>query len=123
MEKTELQYKTIDEYISLFPDNIRKILKKLRKTIRDSAPGAVEAISYQMPTFKLNGNLIHFAAMKNHIGLYPTPSAVIKFKKELSRYETSKGAIRFPLDQEIPFELVKEIVKFRVKENSVKKKK
>ena len=122
MEKTELQYKTIDEYISLFPDKIRKNLKKLRKTIKDSAPDAVEVISYQMPTFKLNGNLVHFAVMKNHIGFYPAPSAIIKFKKELSRYETSKGAIRFPLDQEIPFDLVKEMVKFRVKENSVKKK-
>lgn len=122
MEKKEIQYKTIDEYISMFSGNIQKILKKLRKTIRESAPDADETICYQMPTFKLNGNLVHFAAMKNHIGFYPTPSAIDKFKKELSGFETSKGAIRFPLDKEIPFDLVKKIVKFRVKENSAKKK-
>jgi uncharacterized protein YdhG (YjbR/CyaY superfamily) len=122
MEKTEIQYKTIDEYISMFPGNIQKILKKLRKTIRETAPGAVETISYRMPTYKLNGNLVHFAAMKNHIGFYPTSSPIVKFKKELSEFETSKGAIRFPLDREIPYDLVKKIVEFRVKENTSKKK-
>lgn len=110
-------FKTIDEYIATFPKNVQVILEKLKQVIRDSAPEAKEAISYQMPTFKLKGNLVHFAAYKKHIGLYPTPSAIETFKEELSDYETSKGAIRFPLDKPLPFDLIKRIVKFRVEEN------
>jgi len=111
------EYKTIDEYIALFPKDIQKILQQLRLAIRDSAPDAVEAINYQMPTFKLNGNLIHFAAAKSHIGFYPTPSAIEAFEEELSDYEVSKGTVRFPMNKPIPLDLVKRIVRFRVKEN------
>ena len=90
-------------------------------TIREAAPEAREAISYRMPTFKLNGNLVHFAAFKNHIGFYPTPSGIEQFKKELSLYKWAKGSVQFPLDKPIPFDLVKKIVIFRVKENLQKK--
>ena len=116
--KTE--YKTIDEYIQTFPENIQTILEKMRQTIHSAAPEAVEAISYQMPAFKLNGNLVFFAAAKNHIGFYPTPSAIIAFKKELSPYITGKGTIQFPLGKPIPYDLVKKIVKSRIKENEQK---
>lgn len=110
------QFKTTDEYISSFPENIRQKLEKIRKIVRAAAPAASEAISYQMPTFKLRGNLVHFAAYKNHIGFYPTPSAVTAFKKELSAYKTSKGAIQFSLDKPIPYDLIKNIVLHRLRE-------
>jgi uncharacterized protein YdhG (YjbR/CyaY superfamily) len=112
------QIKSIDEYINTFPKEIQEILENLRQIIKTTAPKAEETISYKIPTFKLNGNLVHFAAFKNHIGFYPTPSGIEKFKKELSTFETSKGTIKFPLDQPIPFDLVKKIVEFRVRENS-----
>ena len=115
--------KDIDEYIAGFPAPVRKMLSTIRATIRKAAPQAVETISYQMPTFKLNGNLIHFAAYKNHIGLYPAPRAIEKFKKQLARYEGSKGAIQLPLDEPIPVDLISDIVKFRVKMNLEKTKK
>src|SRR3989304_3823711 len=115
METPEKVFKTIDEYIATFPKNVQSILEELRQAIRNSAPKAEEAISYQMPTFKLNGNLVYFAAFKNHIGFYPTSSAIAAFKEELSDYKVSKGTIRFPLDKPIPFDLVKKIVKYRVK--------
>ena len=114
-------FKNIDEYILTFPKNIQTILQELRQTIRDAAPEAKEAISYQIPTFKLNGNLVHFAAFKDHISFFPTSSGVKAFQKDLSIHETSKGTIRFPLDKPIPLDLVKQIVKFRVKENLQKK--
>ena len=104
----------IDEYIAGFPPDVQKQLKKLRTTIKKAAPQAQEAIKYRMPTFTLHGNLIHFAAFKHHIGLYPAPTAIAKFKKELSPYAGAKGSARFPLDQPIPFDLVGRIVKFRV---------
>lgn len=113
---------TIDEYIKTFPKEIQVILEKMRQTIRKSAPQASETISYRMPTFKLNGNLVHFAAFKHHVGFYPTPSAILKFKKELSPYKFAKGSTQFPLDKPIPIALVKKIVAFRVKENLKKKK-
>ncbi len=117
------KYKTIDEYIKTFPAGVQSILEKMRQTVRGVAPEATEAISYRMPTFKLNGaNLVHFAAFKNHIGFYPTPSGIEQFKKELSPYEGSKGAVQFLLNKPIPFDLVKKIVMFRVKENLAKKK-
>jgi uncharacterized protein YdhG (YjbR/CyaY superfamily) len=115
-------FKTIDEYIATFPKNVQSILEELRQTIRDSAPEAEEAISYQIPTFKLNGNLVHFAAFKNHIGFYPTPSAIEAFKEELSDYEVSKGTVKFPMNKPIPFDLVRKMVSYRVKENLDKKK-
>jgi uncharacterized protein YdhG (YjbR/CyaY superfamily) len=111
------QFSTIDEYIASFPKQIQDILKELRRTIKESAPQAQEAISYQIPTFKLNGNLVHFGAFKDHIGFFPTSSGVAAFRKELSEYEVSKGTIRFPLDKPIPFDLVRKIVKFRVNKN------
>ncbi|NTW09151.1 MAG: hypothetical protein HGA28_06245, partial [Anaerolineaceae bacterium] len=100
---------TIDEYIAGFPADIQVILQKIRKTIKDAAPDAQEAISYQMPTFKLHGNLVHFAAFKNHIGFYPVPSGIEKFKAELSVYKQGKGSVQFPLDQPIPYDLISRI--------------
>jgi uncharacterized protein YdhG (YjbR/CyaY superfamily) len=109
--------KTIAEYIAAFPDDVQEILEKIRMTIRQAAPEAEETISYQMPTFTLKGNLVHFAAYKKHIGFYPTPTGIEKFKKELSFYEGAKGSVQFPLDKPIPYELISKIVKFRAKEN------
>ena len=109
--------KDIDQYISIFPEDIQEILQEIRSTIQQAAPGAEEAISYQMPTFKLKGNLVHFAAYKKHIGFYPAPSGIERFKNRLTDYETSKGAIRFPLDKPIPLDLISDIVAFRVTEN------
>ena len=114
--KLKTEYKTIDEYIKTFPADIQSILKKIRQTIQEAAPDAVEVISYQMPAFKLNGILVYFAAHKNHIGFYPTSSGIKAFKVELEPYKSSKGAVQFPLDKPIPLDLVKRIVVFRVKE-------
>ena len=111
------QFKTMDEYIKTFPKDVQSILEKMRQTIREAAPEAVETISYQIPTFKLNGkNLVHFAAWKNHIGFYPTSSGTEAFKKELSRYKAAKGSVQFPIEKPIPYDLVKKIVIFRMKE-------
>lgn len=107
----------MDEYISRFPKEVQDVLNSIRRVIRESAPEAQEAISYGIPTFKLNGNLVHFAAFKNHIGFYPTPSAIEAFKTEVASYETSRGTIRFPMGKPVPFELIKRIVAFRVNEN------
>ncbi|MBK9714516.1 MAG: DUF1801 domain-containing protein [Kouleothrix sp.] len=109
--------KTIDEYIAGFPLDVRAILEKIRETIRAAAPAAQETISYQMPTFTLQGNLVHFAAFKKHIGFYPVPTGIEEFKSELSAYEGGKGSVKFPLDRPIPFDLISRIVTFRVKEN------
>jgi uncharacterized protein YdhG (YjbR/CyaY superfamily) len=114
--------KNIDEYIARFPDNIQEILKKLRQTIKEAAPEAAEKISYSMPAFYLNGNLVYFAAFKDHVSFFPTGSGVKAFEKELSGYSISKGTIRFPLDKPVPYDLIKKIVQFRVKEASEKKK-
>jgi len=113
----EKKFRTIDDYISTFPKNIQIILEELRQVIREAAPKAEETISYQMPAFRQNGILVWFAAFKNHIGFFPKVSAINAFKEKLSFYQTSKGTIQFPIDAPIPFELVKEIVRFRVKEN------
>ncbi len=110
-------YKNVDEYISTFPKNVQPILQKLRQTIKEAAPEAEEVISYQMPAFKLNGVLVWFAAFKDHISLFPKVSAIKAFKEKLANYQTSKGTIRFPLNEPIPFNLIKEIVQFRVREN------
>jgi len=109
--------RTIDDYIAGFPPDIQDILRKVRATVARAAPGAQEAIKYQMPTFVLHGNLVHFAAFKKHLGFYPAPTGVEAFKQELSAYATSKGAVQFPLDQPIPYGLIGRIVKFRAKEN------
>ena|SRR5436190_19619546 len=122
MDKSKSGITSIDEYIAAAPKEIRPILEEIRATIKAAAPEATERISYGMPTFFLNGNLVHFAAHKNHIGFYPTPSGIEKFKKELSKYEGAKGSVQFPLDQPMPLELIRKIVLFRVKENLAKKK-
>jgi len=116
------QPQTIDEYIAGFPQDVQEILEKLRLTIRAAAPDAAEKISYQMPTFFLKGNLVHFAAFKNHIGFYPAPTGIEEFEAELSAYVGGKGSVRFPIDQPMPLDLISRIVKFRVKENLEKAK-
>ena len=111
------KFETVNEYISTFPDEVKVVLEKVRKIIRKEAPEAEEAISYQIPTFKQNGKyLIYFAGWKNHISLYPIPNAVGGFKKKITPYIAGKGTLRFPLDKPIPYELIKEIVEFKIKE-------
>lgn len=115
-----VKFNTIDEYISSFPKNIEKMLEEIRATIRKAAPNAEEAISYSIPTFKFNGNLVHFAAFKNHIGFYPTPSGIEEFEKELVVYKQGKGSVQFPFDKPMPLDLISKIVKYRVRKNSEK---
>ena len=117
MKTDQTAPKNIDEYIAGYPPNVQRILEKIRRTIRKAAPDAEETISYQMPTFTLKGNLVYFAAFKKHIGFYPVPTGIEKFKKELSVYKRAKGSVQFPLDKPIPYDLISKIVKFRVKEN------
>ena len=114
------QVNSIDEYIADFPDDVQKAMEKVRATIRKAAPRAEEAIAYQIPTFVLNGNLIHFAGYKNHIGLYPGSKAIEEFKDELSGYKLSKGTVQFPLDKPMPVGLITKITKFCVKRNLAK---
>ncbi len=112
--------KTIDDYIAQSPAEMRERLETLRRTIHEVAPEAEEAISYQMPAFKLNGNLVYFAAFQNHIGFYPIPTGIEKFKKELSVFKQGRGSVQFPNDQPLPLALIRKIVAFRVKENKAK---
>ena len=112
----------MEGYIAGFPEQIRKKLEEMRTIIRKAVPGAEETINYGVPTFKLNGNLVHFGGFKNHIGFYPAPSGIEAFKKELSVYEGAKGSVKFPVDKPLPASLITKIVKFRVKENEAKKK-
>ncbi|MDN7246079.1 iron chaperone [Planococcus shenhongbingii] len=114
--------KTIDEYIAQFPTDIQETLENLRKLIKEEAPQADEKISYQMPTFYLHGNLVHFAAFKNHIGFYPTPTGITAFENELSKYKSAKGSVQFPLHEPLPLDLIRQIVRYRVKENLKKPK-
>jgi uncharacterized protein YdhG (YjbR/CyaY superfamily) len=107
----------VDAYIAGFPADVQRILEQVRKTIRSAAPDAEETISYQIPTFTLKGNLVHFAAWKGHIGFYPGSAGIEKFKRELSAYEAAKGSVQFPLDEPMPLDLITRIVKFRVKQN------
>jgi uncharacterized protein YdhG (YjbR/CyaY superfamily) len=123
MDASKSQTKTIDTYIQTFPNDVQQVLKKLRQVIRQAAPSAVEYIGYQMPGFKLNGKpLVYFAAWKTHIGFYATPSGNEAFQKELSSYKGAKGSVQFPLDKPIPYDLIKKIVSFRVKEVQASKK-
>ena len=117
MKSNQTIPENVDEYIAGFQPDVQKILKKIRTIIKKAAPDAEETIKYQMPTFTLNGNLIHFAAYKKHIGLYPVPRGAPTFKDELSLYEGEKSTARFPLDKPIPFDLISRIVKFRVEQN------
>ena len=109
--------KNTDEYIAAFPENVQQVLKQLRETIREAAPQAEEAFSYNIPTFKIRGkNLVHFGGHKKHIGFYPTPSGIDAFKDELSKYKGAKGSVQFPLNEPFPYDLVSRIVRFRVEE-------
>jgi uncharacterized protein YdhG (YjbR/CyaY superfamily) len=117
MEGNINTFESIDEYIIKFPPETQEILRMLRKVIQESAPDAKEKISYQMPTFVLHGNLVHFAAYKNHIGFYPAPGGIDAFKQELSEYKGAKGSVQFPKDKPLPYELISRIVKFRAVEN------
>lgn len=113
--------KTVDEFITSYPPEIQAVLKKVRAAIEKAAPKAEETINYGIPTFRLNGrNLVHFSAFKQHIGFYPTPSGIEKFKKELSVFEGAKGSVKFPLEKPIPYALITKIVKFRVQEEAKK---
>jgi len=121
-EAAKTDFRSVDEYIKAFPKDVQDLLEKMRQTIKKAAPGAVEVISYQMPTFKLKGkNLVYFAAFKNHIGFYPVPSGVAAFKKELSPYNQGKGSVQFPFDKPVPYDLVRRIVQFRAREQQEKK--
>lgn len=116
MNKSHLKFKDIDEYHALQPEEYRQVLEELRKAIKQAAPLATETISYGMPAFKQNKVLVYYALNKHHIGFYPTPSPIMHFKKELEKYNTSKGAIQFPLDKKLPLNLIKKIVQFRINE-------
>jgi len=111
------KYENVDDYISQFSKEIQKILEELRKIIKNTAPNSKEIINYGIPTYKLNGNLVHFAGFKKHIGFYPTRTGIEKFKDKLSNYKSSKGTIQFPINKPLPLDLIKEIVIFRVNEN------
>ncbi|MDR3565720.1 MAG: DUF1801 domain-containing protein [Negativicutes bacterium] len=117
MEEQKNNPTTVDEYIAQAPQDVQPILHKIRAVIKEAAPDAVEKISYQMPGYFLNGKLVWFGVHKNHIGFYPNPSGIEIFKSELSVYKQSKGAVQFPLDKPIPYELISKIVKYRVAEN------
>jgi uncharacterized protein YdhG (YjbR/CyaY superfamily) len=117
MGENKKSFQTIDEYILRFPVEVQEKLKMLRKTIKEAAPEAKEKISWQMPTFYLYGNLVHFAAYKNHIGFYPGTSGIENFKEKIYEYKSSKGAVQFPLDKPLPLKLISDIVQFRVAEN------
>lgn len=115
--KMKGKIKTVDQYIRMFPPETKRVLEKIRVTIKQAAPQATETIKYGIPTFVLNGNLVHFGGYRGHIGFYPVPSGIEAFKKQLAKYQSGKGTIRFPINEPIPFTLVKQIVKFRVKQN------
>ncbi|HCT29404.1 MAG TPA: hypothetical protein DIW31_01405 [Bacteroidales bacterium] len=116
-------YQSVDEYISTFPENIQVLLHKVRTVIIDKAPEAVESISYGMPAYKTNAKpLVYFAAFKKHIGFYATPNGHSKFANELSKYKQGKGSVQFPFDKPIPFDLIGQIIEFKVKENKSKAK-
>lgn len=120
MENTRTGIMTVDEYIAGFPEDIQGRLQAVRRVIHETAPQATEKISYQMPTFYLNGNLVHFAAFKSHIGFFPAPTGLEAFKEEIAAYPNSKGGVQFPHNQPIPFDLIRRIVEFRVAENQKK---
>jgi len=114
---TQTPPRSIDEYIAAFPDDVQEVLEKIRLRIRKAAPDAEETVRYGLPTFRLEGNLVHFGAWREHVGFYPTPTGIEKFEKELSVYERAKGSVKFPLARPVPLALISRIVKFRVKEN------
>ena len=117
MEENKTVYKSIDEYIALYPIDVQEKLQEIREVISESAPDAVEKISWRMPTFYQFGNLVHFAAFKKHIGFFPGADGIATFQDRFSEYKSSKGGVQFPFDKPMPLDLVREIVKFRVNEN------
>ena len=120
MQREQTPPVTIDDYILSFPPDVQVLLNTMRQTIRQAAPESTETLSYRIPTFKLNGNLVHFAAFKNHIGFYPGASGIEAFSTELSAYKWAKGSVQFPFDHPLPLDLVRKIVLFRVVENQLK---
>jgi len=118
MNKSNIKYRDIDEYHASQPEEFREMLEQIREAIKQAAPMATEIISYGMPAFRLNKVLVYYALNKMNIGFYPTPNPIIAFKKELEKYNTSKGAIQFPIDKPLPLSLIKEIVKFRLEEET-----
>ncbi len=116
------QFKSVDEYIASYPVDIQKKLKHIRRIIKKVAPKSEEKMSYGMPGYKLHGPLFYFAAYKTHIGLYPTPTAIKAFKKELAKFSTSKGTVQLPLDASVPKDLIEKMLTFKLKENNAKKK-
>ena len=123
MKSNESSSSKVDDFIAKYPPDVQQILQKIRGIIREVAPEAQEKLNYGIPTFTLNGNLVHYSALKDHIGFYPTPSGIEKFKKQLSAYEGAKGSVKFPLDQPIPYDLIRKVTEFRVKEQQAKAKK
>lgn len=123
MEANKKTYNTIDEYIADFPAELQVILTKIRQVIKEAAPDAKEKISYQMPAFELNGNLVYYAAFKKHIGFYPTAGGVSAFQEELSAYKGAKGSVQFPFNKPIPYDLIRRITEYRAAENREKGKK
>ncbi|MGI2326274.1 iron chaperone [Planococcus sp. YIM B11945] len=123
METNNLSFNSVDDYMLQFSPEIQEKLQILREIVKEEAPEAQETIKYAMPTFVLNGNLLHFAAFKHHIGFYPTPNGIDYFKDRLAVYKNAKGSVQFPLDEPLPYELIREIIQFRVNENRKKGKK
>ena len=122
MKRMNTDIKTIDQFIANYPENVQEILQKIRQTIHEVAPEAKEKISYGIPTFKLKGNLVHFSAYEHHIGFYPGAGAIVTFKDDLKAYNTSKGTVQFPLDQPIPYDLIKRVTLYRVEQQINKEK-
>ena len=120
MDPKNTNSSTVEEYIKQFPEDVQLLLQEVRKTILDAAPQATEYIGYKMPAYKLNGVLAYFAAYKNHIGFYSTPSGHREFDQELSKYKTGKGSVQFPLDEPWPLDLISRMIKFKLKENTTK---
>ena len=116
-------YEKVNDYIAAYPDEVQELLRQIRKVIREEAPGAEETINYGIPTFKLNGNLVHYAGFKNHIGFYPAPVGIEQFKEKLSVYKQGKGSVQFPVNKPLPLQLIREIVRFCVLQNLAKGKK
>jgi uncharacterized protein YdhG (YjbR/CyaY superfamily) len=117
MKDEKMGFASIDEYIATFPEDIQAKLQEIRQTIKAAAPDASEKIAYAMPTFFLKGNLVHFAAFKNHIGFYPAPRGIEAFQEELSTYKGAKGSVQFPIDEPMPLDLIRRIVEYRVQDN------
>jgi uncharacterized protein YdhG (YjbR/CyaY superfamily) len=122
MDKTTISFINVDDYINSFPNEINIKLTKIRNLVHNIIPEATVTIKYNMPTFEYHGNLVHFAAYKNHIGFYPSPSGIIAFKEDIKPFKNSKGAIQFPINKDLPLELIEKIVRFRIEENKLKQK-